>query len=105
MVNMPEANSQVAPGKLEVVRIFLNTWWIPNDTREPTDEFVSLEAMREFYSTWFGKAGGDSEITIVPELVWQLRTDLRSILGKSEVFALGEWLALQPIEVRLSQAG
>lgn len=100
---MTEANSQVAPGTLEVVRTFLNTWWIPNDTREPTDEIVSLEAMRQFYATWFGKAGGDSEISIMPELVQRLRADLRNILGKSEVLILSEWLALQPVEVRLSQ--
>jgi hypothetical protein len=100
---MTGANNQVAPGTLEVVRIFLNTWQIPNDTRKPTDELMSLEAMRQFYSTWFGKAGGDSEISIVPELVRQLRADLRSILGKSEVLVLSDWLTLQPVEVRLSQ--
>jgi hypothetical protein len=100
---MSKENGQVAPGTLEVVRTFLNTWWIPNDTRAPTDEFVSFEAMRQFYSTWFGKAGGDSGVSIVPELVRQLRADLRSILGKSEVLVLSEWLARQPVEVRLSQ--
>lgn len=100
---MTGANSQEAPGTLEVVRTFLNTWWIPNDTREPTDELVSLEAMRQFYATWFGKAGRDSEISIVPELVLQLRADLRKILGKSEVLVLSEWLVRQPVEVRLSQ--
>ena len=66
---MTEANSQAAPGTLEVVRTFLNTWWIPNDTREPTDELMSLDAMRQFYVTWFGKVGVDAEISIVPELV------------------------------------
>jgi hypothetical protein len=100
---MSEANNQVAPGTLEVVRTFLNTWWIPNDTREPTDELVSLEAMRQFYSTWFGKPGGDSEISIVPELVQRLRADLRNTLGKSEVLVLSNWLTLQPVEVGLSQ--
>ena len=102
---MTKANSQVAPGALEVVRTFLNTWWIPNDTREPSDELVSLEAMRQFYSTWFGKAGEASEICIVPERVRQLRADLRKILGKSEVLVLSEWLSQQPVEVRLSQDG
>jgi hypothetical protein len=102
---MTKANNQAAPDTLEVVRTFLNTWWIPNDTREPTDELMSLEAMRQFYSTWFGKTGGDCEVSIVPELVLQLRADLRSILGKSEVFVLSEWLVQQPVEVRLSQDG
>ena len=102
MVNMSKKNDQVAPGTLEVVRTFLNTWWIPNDTREPTDELVSLEAMQQFYSTWFEASGGGSEISIVPELVRQLRADLRSILGTSDVLILREWLARQPVEVILS---
>ena len=38
---MRKEDSQVAPGTLEVVRTFLNTWRIPNDTREPIDELVS----------------------------------------------------------------
>ena len=102
MVNMSKKNDQVAPGTLEVVRTFLNTWRIPNDTREPTDELVSLEAMQQFYSTWFEASGGGSEISIVPELVRQLRADLRSILGTSDVLILREWLARQPVEVILS---
>ena len=51
---MRREDSQVAPGTLEMVRTFLNTWRIPNDTREPIDELVSLEVMQHFYSTWFG---------------------------------------------------
>jgi hypothetical protein len=100
---MIETNSQAAPGTLEVVRTFLNTWWIPNDTREATDELTSLEAMHQFYATWFSKGDRDPEISIVPELVWQLRADLRKILGKGEVLVLSEWLARQPIEVKFSQ--
>ncbi len=99
---MSKEDSQVAPGRLELVRIFLNTWRIPNDTREPVDELVSLSAMQRFYSSWFADSDGDSGVFIVPELVWQLRADLRSILGKDDVLALDEWLARQPVEVRLS---
>jgi len=99
---MRKEDSQVAPGTLEVVRTFLNTWRIPNDTREPIDELMSLEAMQRFYSTWFGASSGGSGISIVPELVRQLRADLRSILGTSDVLILSEWLARQPVEVMLS---
>ena len=66
------------------------------------DELVSLEEMQRFYSAWFGASGGGSEVLIVPELVRQLRADLRSILGTSDVLILREWLARQPVEVMLS---
>lgn len=99
---MAKANSQIAPGTLEIVRTFLNTWRIPNDTREPVDEVLSLGAMHQFYFIWFGDAPGDTEIRIVPELVRQLRADLRSILGKRDVLILNEWLARQPVAVMLS---
>src|SRR5712691_48136 len=99
---MTEEDSQAAPGTLEVVRTFLNTWRIPNDTREPIDELVSLSAMQHFYSTWFGDSAGDAETCIVPEWVRQLRADLRSILGTSDVLVLSEWLSRQPVEVMLS---
>jgi hypothetical protein len=99
---MAKADSQIAPGTLEVVRTFLNTWRIPNDTRKPSDELGSLDAMQQFYSSWFGGQVGDQEICIVPELVWQLRADLRSILGTSDVLVLSEWLSRQPVEVMLS---
>jgi hypothetical protein len=99
---MRKEDSQVAPGTLEVVRTFLNTWRIPNDTREPIDELVSLSAMQRFYSTWFGDSGEGSEVSIVPELVRQLRADLRNILEASDVLILSKWLARQPVEVMLS---
>jgi len=99
---MRKEDSQVAPGTLEVVRTFLNTWRIPNDTREPIDELVSLSAMQRFYSTWFGDSAGNSEIYIVPESVRQLRADLRSILGTSDMLVLSRWLSRQPVEVMLS---
>src|SRR6266516_3318500 len=59
---MKKADSQVAPGTLEVVRTFLNTWRIPNDTRETADELVSLPAMQHFYSTCFLNPGGDAGV-------------------------------------------
>ncbi len=33
------AAAQMAPGELEFVRSLLNSWLIPNDSRQPTDEF------------------------------------------------------------------
>src|SRR5690349_15594044 len=40
MVNVDGDAPQDAPGALEQVRELLNSWLIPNDTREPTDRFV-----------------------------------------------------------------
>jgi predicted RNA-binding Zn ribbon-like protein len=99
---MSTEDHQVAPGTLEVVRTFLNSWRISNDTREPIDEFASLEAMQRFYSNWFGDSGQGRGASIVPELVRQLRADLRSIVGTSDVLVLHEWLARQPVTVMLS---
>lgn len=98
---MEKKESQVAPGTLEVVRTFLNTWLISNDTREPTDEMASLSAMRRFYAAWFGDSEGEKEVPIVPELVRQLRADLRGSLETGEVSVLRAWLSRQPVEVRL----
>jgi predicted RNA-binding Zn ribbon-like protein len=39
MVNDDPAARQEAPGELEAVRELLNTWLIPNDTRQATDRF------------------------------------------------------------------
>ena len=39
MVSNGSPSSQAAPGALEHVRELLNTWLIPNDTRQPTDRF------------------------------------------------------------------
>jgi predicted RNA-binding Zn ribbon-like protein len=92
----------MAPGTLEVVRTFLNTWWIPNDTREPTDALVEPTAMQQFYATWFGSAVGAAECRIMPELVRQLRADLRSIVGTGNVRVLSTWLSRQPVAVLLA---
>jgi predicted RNA-binding Zn ribbon-like protein len=33
-----------APGELEQVRTFINSWWVPNDTRRPVDDLAALAA-------------------------------------------------------------
>jgi predicted RNA-binding Zn ribbon-like protein len=65
-------SSQEAPGRLESVRELLNTWLIPNDTREPTDRLP---------------AG-------TPTAVRALRDDLRSVVAReAEVDeVLTEWI-------------
>lgn len=45
---MVSAVDQTAPGDLEQIRELLNTWYIPNDTRTPTDRFRGSAVVREF---------------------------------------------------------
>lgn len=42
------SNNQTAPEMLESIRVFLNTWRIPNETREPVDFFESEEDIHQF---------------------------------------------------------
>jgi predicted RNA-binding Zn ribbon-like protein len=100
---MAQGDNQVAPGALEIVRLFLNTWLIPNDTREPTEQLDSLEAMERFYFTWFADDDDNQEVTIDREQVWRLRADLRALLGQSDLQALSAWLATYPVEARLTR--
>src|ERR1700736_1847951 len=99
---MSQEDCQVAPGTLEVVRTFLNTWWLPNDTRQPSNELASLAARQHFYATGFEVGAGDGEVAIMPDQGQQLRVDLRSILGTSDILVLSAWLARQPIAVTLA---
>jgi hypothetical protein len=54
MVTPPETAArrasagQVAPGALEQVRELLNSWLIPNDTRQPDDRFDDLASRRRW---------------------------------------------------------
>jgi len=99
-MNTQESNeSQMAPGKLELVRTFLNSWHIPNDTRQPEDVFETREAMEQFCLSEVGELSGP----IIPEQVRQLRTDLRHILGNNEITILNQWLVKLPVEVQLEE--
>jgi CGNR zinc finger/Putative stress-induced transcription regulator len=99
---MTGRTNQVAPGTLEIVRAFLNTWLVPNDTREPTDLLDSREAMEQFYSIWF-EHDDNQEIAIDPAQVWRLRADLRALLGQGDLQALSAWLAAYPVEAELTR--
>lgn len=45
--------SQNAPNELEYIREFLNTWRIPNDTREPIDLLQTEEDIKKFMKESF----------------------------------------------------
>jgi predicted RNA-binding Zn ribbon-like protein len=94
-----------APGELELVRRFLNTWKIPNDTRVPTDLLPGLVRdpaawAKEFPDAPLGPA--DAE-----ELLIGLRDELRGILGEAEgwVDKLNRWLERYPLVARIRQVG
>ena len=102
-----EANwNTPAPGELEFVRRFLNTWRIPAEeidagTREPADELPWLlgdrRAWEERFSGWT-PGPGDSE-----RLLARLREDLRGALGAPEgrVETLNGWFEGYPLVARV----
>jgi predicted RNA-binding Zn ribbon-like protein len=67
VVNPSQPDSQAAPGELERVRTLLNSWLIPNDTREPTDRFDDLARQ----DAWPQRDVG---------LIRELRDDLRRMV-------------------------
>jgi len=73
---------QVAPGGLEQVRELLNSWLIPNDTRQPEDRFAELASRRR----WTRRDA---------ELVRELRDDLRRVVedgGTAAADDLTSWI-------------
>jgi hypothetical protein len=98
-----EANwNTPAPGELELVRRFLNTWRIPAEeidagTREPADELPWLlrdhRALEERFPGWPSGPGDDEE------LLARLRDDLREALGAREGWTglLNGWLGEYPL--------
>jgi predicted RNA-binding Zn ribbon-like protein len=64
MVNSSDSAGQGAPAGLEAVRALLNSWLIPNDSRQPADKFGELAAVQGW---------SEAEAAVVREL----RDDLR----------------------------
>lgn len=94
-----------APGEFEVVRNFLNTWSIPNDTRVPTDR---LPAMLQDAIAW--EAGFPGYALGKDDTLDRLRTlreDLRVALqpGDERAGRLNRWLAAAPAQIRTATIG
>ncbi len=86
MVNERDSAGQAAPGALESVRELLNSWLIPNDSREPTDRFESLARAQ-------GWSAADAA------LMRSLRDDLRAAVETGRADGLNSWidrLAVRP---------
>ena len=72
-------NGQVAPGDLEPVRSLLNSWLIPNDSRQPTDNFDE-----------FARAQGWRPLEAA--VVRELRDEVRSVVESGDAGALNGWI-------------
>jgi predicted RNA-binding Zn ribbon-like protein len=92
---------QAAPGPLETVRQLLNTWAIPNDTRQPTDRFDAYRRERRL---------GPSDGATLRELRDDLRTVVESTADADEVITgwverLGIQVVVDGGAVRFRQPG
>jgi hypothetical protein len=79
MVTSPASAGQIAPVALEPVRSLLNSWLIPNDSRQPTDNFADFA--RE--QGWRPPGAA---------LVRELRDDLRHVVETGENACLNDWI-------------
>jgi predicted RNA-binding Zn ribbon-like protein len=81
VVTEKDSAGQEAPAGLEPVRILLNSWLIPNDSREPADLFAGLASARG----WPRR-----EAAVVREL----RDDLRPMTesGHADGAVLNDWI-------------
>ena len=90
-------NNQIAPGNLETIRNFLNTWEIPNETREPKEHLNSEEDIKNFISKNFI----DIEFSNKLDDVLQFRKDIRMSLETNNVDSLTKWLTSYPINISI----
>lgn len=95
---MSESNwSTPAPGELELVRRFLNTWRIPGETRMPEDRLPALVRDRRAWREWFPNTPLGSHDT--EDGLLRLRDDLREVVARTEGWPkrLNGWLAQFPM--------
>lgn len=82
LAGRPASAGQVAPGALEQVRELLNSWLIPNDTRQPEDRFDELASRWR----WTRRDA---------QLIRELRDDLRHVVeegGTAAGDSLTTWI-------------
>lgn len=100
------ADNSAAPGPLEQVRTFLNTWSIPNDTRAPVDELRDLITSSERWTSALPDVplptidGASAEF----ERLLELRSQLRAALGETSPTSLGAVLNMHRWRVEVTPA-
>ena len=87
--------ADIAPGDLEVVRSFLNTYAVPNDTRTPTDALPTLGADPTAWSEVL--PGIPRPVPEDLDALRALRSDLREALGAQRPTSLAAWLERIPL--------
>lgn len=88
----------IAPGGLETVRALLNTWQIPNETREPTDRLPEFWSDARLWKTRFTTRRPRDRAD--REQLAELRDDLRANLGRDlNRGVLAKWLERLPLTV------
>lgn len=98
---MSKIQIQKAPGNLEIIRAFLNTWRIPHDTRIPTDSLQTVEEVQYFQSTYF--TGLSTPVNL--DMIIKLRLDIRSLLGTANGTSINTWLVTHPVAATLEFDG
>ncbi|HDR6318700.1 TPA: CGNR zinc finger domain-containing protein [Bacillus thuringiensis] len=90
-------NNQLAPGSLEIIRTFLNTWEISNDTRQPTDHLKNEKNLEAFIKKNFSNVDVSENL----DNLYQFRYDIRKSVENHDISYLSEWLLRNPIQVAL----
>ena len=94
---MDLSHGQEAPGQLEVVRDFLNTWRIPNDTRKQEDELTTIDDVLQFMRNHFGE---EFSFGTLDELK-QFRDDIRFAVEEQE--SLKKWFERYPFRACVTE--
>jgi hypothetical protein len=86
-----------APEKLEIIRNFINTWSIPNETREPTDFLNTEQDLLQFIKT--NNMQGITEFNV--NEVKRFREDLRKTIEDQNGETILCWLDKYPVKATL----
>ena len=92
--------TSTAPGELEQVRTFLNSWWIPNDTRQPVDDLALLVADPAHWAQALPAVPQPPRSALVT--LRALRDQLRGALGVTHPTALSAVVDSQHWHVELT---